>query len=142
MDPKLFTKTQLEELILELSGLTKITPMISKQISRFVIDNKMSYLEIARCVDYYVEILGHQVKPEYGIAFVTNIREPAAEYFKKLELDKQKQQQEAEKVIKYQDKNIIINIKSYNLLNKPRPPKSFDMSAIDINEDDDKNDSN
>ena len=142
MDPRLFTKTQLEELILELSGLTKITPMISKQISRFVIDNKMSYLEIARCVDYYVEILGHEIKPEYGIAFVTSIREPAAEYFKKLELDKQKQQQEAEKVIKYQDKNIIINIKSYNLLNKPRPPKSFDMSAIEINKDDDTNDSN
>ena len=142
MDPRLFTKTQLEELILELSGLTKITPMISKQISRFVIDNKMSYLEIARCVDYYVEILGHEIKPEYGIAFVISIREPAAEYFKQLELDKQKQQQEADKVIKYQDKNIIINIKSYNLLNKPRPPKSFDMSAIDINEDDDKNDSN
>ena len=85
MDPKLFTKTQLEELILELSGLTKMTPMISRQISRFVIDNKMSYLEIARCVDYYVEILGHEIKPEYGIAFVISIREPAAEYFKKLE---------------------------------------------------------
>ena len=75
-------------------------------------------------------------------AFVTSIREPAADYFKKLELDKQKQQQEAEKVIKYQDKNIIINIKSYNLLNKPRPPKNFDMSAIEINKDDDTNDSN
>lgn len=142
MDVKLFTRTQLDELILELSGLSQITPIISRQISRFVITDKMSFLEIARCVDYYVEILGLEIKPEYGISFVPNIREATQKYFKQLELDKQKQQQEAEKVIKYQDKNIIINIKSYNLLNKPRPPKSFDMGAIDVNEEDDTNDSN
>ena len=133
MDSKLYTKKELETLILELSGLKQITPLISKQISRLVI-NGMTFLEIARCVDYYVEILDHQIKPEYGIAFVSSIREPAGEYFRQLELDKQKQEKEAEKVIKYQDKNIIINIKSYNSLNKPRPPKTFDVNEIKVDD--------
>ena len=139
MDPRLFTKKHLEELILELSGLNAITPIISKQISRFVLEEKMSYLEIARCIDYYVEILGHDIKPEYGISFVPNVRESAAAYFKQLELDKQKQQQEAEKVIRYQDKNIIINIKSYSLYNKPKPPKLFDIGKIELDDDNNEN---
>lgn len=134
MDARLFTKTSLEELILELSGLKKITPIISKHISRYVIEEKMTYLEIARCVDYYVEVLGHEIKPEFGLSFVLNVREPAKEFFKQLELDKQKQQQEAEKIIEYQDNNIIINIKSYNQLNKQKEPKKVDISSIDVSD--------
>ena len=133
MDARLFTKTNLEELIEELSGF-KITPIIANQISRFVVTNKMSYLEIARCVDYYVEELGYEIKPEFGISFVLNIREQAAKYFKQLELDKQRQQQEADKVIKYQDNNIIINVKSYKLLNKQKPPKTYDIGEIEIDD--------
>lgn len=134
MDARLYTKSKLEELVLELSGLKEITPIISKHISRFVIENKMTYLEIARCVDYYVEILGHEIKPEYGLSFVLNVREAAGEYFRKLELDKQKQQQEAKKVIEYQDNNIIINIKSYKKINQKKAPKKIDIGAIKIDD--------
>ena len=75
------------------------------------------------------------IKPENG----ENPKDYFAKADKQLELDKQKQQQEAEKVIRYQDKNIIINIKSYNLYNKPKPPKLFDIGKIELDDDNNEN---
>ena len=51
-------------------------------------------------------------------------------YFKQLELDQQRQQKEAEKVVQYQDNNIIFNIKS--LKHKKKQPKQIDISQINV----------
>ena len=62
--------------------------------------------------------------------FVPNVKDAAAEYFRKLELDQQNQAAEAKKVVEYQDNNIIFNIKS--LQHKKRNPKQLDITDVNI----------
>ena len=125
-----FKSTDLEQMICEVMGLSTITPMISKQINRFILDYDMSFKEIARCVVWYVEVFGGELNPVYGIGIIPNIREKAAAYFKQLELDQQKQAIEAQKIVEYQDNNIIFNIKS--LKHNKRKPKQLDINDINV----------
>ena len=125
-----FKRTDLEQMICEVMGVSTITPMISKQINRFILDYDMSFKEIARCVVWYVEVFGGELNPVYGIGIIPNIREKAAAYFKQLELDQQKQAIEAQKIVEYQDNNIIFNIKS--LKHNKIKPKQLDMTDINI----------
>lgn len=125
-----FKRTDLEQMICEVMGLSTITPMISKQINRFILDYDMSFKEIARCVVWYVEVFGGELSPVYGIGIIPNIREKAAAYFKQLELDQQKQAIEAQKIVEYQDNNIIFNIKS--LKHNKRKPKQLDINDINV----------
>lgn len=125
-----FKREDLEQIILEVMGLKSITPMISKQINRYILEFDMSFKEIARCIIWYVEVFHGELKPIYGIGIVPNIREQAAAYFKQLELDQQKQATEAKKVVEYQDNNIIFNIKS--LQHNKRKPKQLDVNDINV----------
>ena len=125
-----FKRTDLEKMICEVMGLSTITPMISKQINRFILDYDMSFKEIARCVVWYVEVFGGELNPVYAIGIIPNIREKAAAYFKQLELDQQKQAIEAQKIVEYQDNNIIFNIKS--LKHHKRKPKQLDINDINV----------
>ena len=125
-----FKRTDLEQMICEVMGLSTITPMISKQINRFILDYDMSFKEIARCVVWYVEVFGGELNPVYGIGIIPNIREKAAAYFKQLELDQQKQAIEAQKIVEYQDNKIIFNIKS--LKHNKRKPKQLDINDINV----------
>ena len=125
-----FKRTDLEQMICEVMGLSTITPMISKQINRFILDYDMSFKEIARCVVWYVEVFGGELNPVYGIGIIPNIREKAAAYFKQLELDQQKKAIEAQKIVEYQDNNIIFNIKS--LKHNKRKPKQLDIKDITV----------
>ena len=125
-----FKRPDLEKMICEVMGITSITPMISKQINRYILDYDMSFKEIARCVVWYVEVFGGELSPVYGLGILPNIREKAAAYFKQLELDQQKQAIEAKKIVEYQDNNIIFNIKS--LKHNKRKPKQLDMTDINI----------
>ena len=125
-----FKRTDLEQMICEVMGVSTITPMISKQINRFILDYDMSFKEIARCVVWYVEVFGGELSPVYGIGIIPNIREKAAAYFKQLELDQQKQAIEAQKIVEYQDNNIIFNIKS--LKHNKRKPKQLDINDINV----------
>ena len=125
-----FKRTDLEQMICEVMGLSTITPMISKEINRFILDYDMSFKEIARCVVWYVEVFGGELNPVYGIGIIPNIREKAAAYFKQLELDQQKQAIEAQKIVEYQDNNIIFNIKS--LKHNKRKPKQLDINDINV----------
>ena len=130
-----YTRRQLEELICELVGVTKITPPITKHIGELVVIYKMTWKDIARCLIYYVEVAHGTLKVEYGIKTpCTSVKEKADKYFKQLELDQQKQKGEAAKIVEYQENNIIFNIKS--LQNKKRQPKQLDISEIDVNKGD------
>lgn len=130
MSEKTFKRTDLNALICEVMGISSITPMINKQISRYILDYDMSFKEIARCIVWYVEVFGGELNTVYGLGILPNIREQAAAYFKQLELDQQKQAIEAKKVVEYQDNNIIFNIKS--LQHKKRKPKQLDINDIDV----------
>ena len=125
-----FKRADLEQMICEVMGIKSITPMISKQINRYILDYDMSFKEIARCVVWYVEVFGGELNTVYGLGILPNIREQAAAYIKQLELDQQKQAIEAKKVVEYQDNNIIFNIKS--LQHKKRKPKQLDINDIDV----------
>lgn len=125
-----FKRTDLEQMICEVMGLSTITPMISKQINRFILDYDMSFKEIARCVVWYVEVFGGELNPVYGIGIIPNIREKAAAYFKQLELDQQRQAEQARKVIEIQDNNIIFNVN--NVPRRKREPKKLDISEINV----------
>ena len=125
-----FKRTDLEQMICEVMGLSTITPMISKQINRFILDYDMSFKEIARCVVWYVEVFGGELNPVYGIGIIPNIKEKAAAYFKQLERNQQQQAIEAQKIVEYQDNNIIFNIKS--LKHNKRKPKQLDINDINV----------
>lgn len=132
-----YTKEQLDQLIKELFGITQITPTIQKQIANYVLAYDMSFKEIARCLVYYVEVEHGQLKPQYGIAIVLSVREHADKYFKKLELDQQKQKQESEKIKEYQENNVVFHIGA--LPETKRKAKQFDISEINVDiEGDDK----
>jgi hypothetical protein len=66
----------------------------------------------------------------YGIISIVNYREQANKYFHQLELDQQKQLAEAQKIVEYQDNNIIFNIKS--LKHKKRQPRQFNIEDIKV----------
>ncbi len=125
-----FTRSDLDELIKELFGIAQVTPMIQRQINNYVIEYRMTFKEIARCLVYYVEVEKGQLKLQYGIAVAVNLREPAAKYFKQLELDQQRQARESEKVKEYQDNNVIFQIKPQP--SRKRQPKQFDISEINV----------
>ena len=125
-----YKRSDLEEVICEVMGITSITPMITKQINRYILEYNMSFKEIARCVVWYVDVFGGTLNTVYGIGIVPNVREQAAAYFKKLELDQQQQSIEAKKVVEYQDNNIIFNIKQ--LKHNKRNPKQLNVADIDI----------
>lgn len=125
-----YSKEKLLSLIREVMGINTITPMITKQINKFVLEYDMSFLEIARCIVYYVDVCGGTLTTLYGLGIIPNLREQAEKYFRQLELDQQKQQAQAQKIVEYQDNNIIFNIGS--LKHKKREPKQFNIKDINF----------
>jgi len=125
-----YTRLDLYDLIKEVMGIKAITPMITKQVNRFVLQDHMSYKDIARCIVWYVEVKGKVLEPMYGLGIIPNIKEEADKYFKQLELDQQQKANEAKKIVENQDNNIIFNIKS--LKQKPRKRKSLDIGEIKV----------
>lgn len=129
-----YTKDDLFALIREIMGLESIPPTIIKQINRYILEYDMTFKDIARCIVWYTDVQHGTVSPVYGIYFVPNIKESADKYFKQLELDQQKQLAEAQKIVEYQDNNIIFNIGS--LKHKKREPRQFNIEDINIVEGD------
>ena len=136
---KQFTRSDLEQYICEVMEIDSITPMITKQINRLVLDVGMTWKEIARCICWYVEVNNKKLSVIYGISIVENFRIETAKYFKKLELDQQEQLRQAKKVVEYQDNNIIFNIKNLDLTNQKRTSKQLDFNDIQIEGDEDGN---
>ena len=123
-----YTKDDLFALIKEELQVDTVPPTIIKQINRFILDYDMTFKEIGRCIYWYVAVSQGSLSPIYGIFFVPNVREKAENYFKQLELDQQKQLAEAQKIVEYQDNNIIFNIKS--LKHQKRQPRQFNIEDI------------
>ena len=136
---KQFTRNDLEQYICEVMEIDSITPMITKQINRLVLDVGMTWKEIARCICWYTEVNNKKLSIIYGISIVENFRIETAKYFKKLELDQQEQLRQAKKVVEYQDNNIIFNIKNLDLTNQKRTSKQLDFNDIQIEGDEDGN---
>jgi hypothetical protein len=124
-----YTKEDLVALIKEVMDIQSITPMIARQINRFILEDNMTFKEIARCIVWYTD-QGFKLNTIYGLGIIPSIREDAEKYFKQLELDQQKQLAEAQKIVEYQDNNIIFHIKS--LKHKKRQPRQFNIEDIKV----------
>ena len=135
-----FTIADLYDFIKDSFQVKEIPETIIKQINRYSLKYELSAKDIARCICYYEEVKKGVLDPLYGIWFVPNVKDAAAEYFRKLELDQQNQAAEAKKVVEYQDNNIIFNIKSLfyiifnikSLKHKKRQPIQLDITNVDI----------
>ncbi len=132
---KNLTREEFLTMLKDVLEVQEIPDPILKQVGDLVLNYRFSYVEIARCLVYNVDVLKHKIAIEYGIRHIClNLREKAEKYFKQLELDQRKQQGEAAKVVEYQENNIIFHISS--LENKKRQPKQLDISDIDVTEGD------
>ena len=125
-----FTIADLYDFIKDSFKINTIPETIIKQINRYSLKYELSAKDIARCICYYQEVRQGVLDPLYGIWFIPNVKDAAAEYFRKLELDQQNQAAEAKKVVEYQDNNIVFNIKS--LEHKKRQPRQLDITDINI----------
>ena len=125
-----YTKADLERLVMDVMGLQTITPTIRRQISNFVLVDNMTYKDIARCIVWYDEVFHGKFEPIYGLGFVPSVKDRAAKHFKQLELEQQRRAAEAQKVVEFQENNIIFNIKS--LPHQKRKAKQLDLSEIDV----------
>jgi hypothetical protein len=123
-----YTLNDLCELIKEVMDIKDITPRIRKHINQLILEHNMTFKEIARCIVWYDEVFGGKFNVVYGIISIVNYREQANKYFQQLELDQQKQLAEAQKIVEYQDNNIIFNIGS--LKHKKREPKQFNIQDV------------
>lgn len=124
----------LYDLIKDVMGVSQVSPVVLKQITDFVIKDKMTYKEIARCIVWCDEV-GMKDKldkwnPIYGIGCIRNVREQANSYFAELAEEQKKKQREAQEAKVIAQTNIIFNIKQ---IKKPRrSPKHYDISEIDV----------
>ena len=123
-----FSRIDLENMIKDILQVNELNETIKRQILEMRLNYNMTYKEIGRCISYFCDNLGGKISPIYGISIVRNVREQADKYFKQLELDQLKRRAEAEKLVKYQDNNIIFNIKS--LKHEKRKPKQIKVEGI------------
>lgn len=126
----IWNKQALEELICGVMKIKTITPTIRKQINNFVLVDNMTYKEIARCIVWYDEVFHGKFEPIYGISFVPSVRERAAKYFADLAKQVELQKEQATKIVKVQENNIIFNIQG--LGHKKRAPKQLDINEINV----------
>lgn len=90
-----FTRVDLEEKIKEIYGIDKLTPLIEKQITSLVMERKYKYKDIARALYYfYIEKEGDLSKAR-GIGIVPYVMEESVMFFRKKEMELEKQKQEA-----------------------------------------------
>ena len=139
MADKILTRQDLEQMICDVIGLQSITPVITKQINKFVLIDNMTFKDIMRCIVWYDEVFHGKFEPIYGLSFVPSVKDRAAKYFQDLAKQVQVQQEQAKKIVEYQQNNIIFNIQS--LEHKKRQAKQLDISEINIEGDSD-NDTN
>lgn len=134
-----FTREDCEIQIKELTGLPMGEPLprsIERQINRFLLEDEMTYKEIAQCLFYYTEIIGKRVDPVYGIFFIPNVRHETKKYFIQLKKEKEEKEREAKKFTE-QEGVMVINIKNVaRSKTRKKETLSFDDIKIEDGEDD------
>ena len=86
-----YTKEELNKLICELYSIPKITPLIRKQINKFVLELGLSYKEIAQALYFFIKVEKKEPELKYGIGIVPHTLADAKNYFKKLKKQKEEQ---------------------------------------------------
>lgn len=117
------TKNELLEFICDLYGIDQCTNVILKHINQLVTEHGLSYLDIARALSYYVDILHKNVDATYGIIrTVELVYKDARNYFNKLKKLQEEQKAAINKAST--SKTILINYKK---------EKTIKRNHIDLN---------
>lgn len=92
------TKEELYDLICELLQITEVNTMIESQISKYQKQHGYTFKEIGRALYYYIEVLGRKPKKEMGIGIIPFVMKEAQIYFVNLKIQKQRLQEEGNKI--------------------------------------------
>ena len=101
-------KQELREILCETLNIPKLTPMIERQVNRFVTVDKMSYKEIGQAVYFFFEVRKGVYEAKYGIGIVGGIIDEAKQYFDRLKKQRDKQIESVEDAKKIPD--IILEV--------------------------------
>ena len=129
-----FGREELEEKIKELYGIDKITSLMNAQITKFVLERRWSFLDIARALAYFVEVQGGQLKKETGLGIVPYVIEDARKYFKQLKAQIEKQQKDSEQFLKTKTSSYDIECKQTLKIEKSRRRPLIDLGNINMEE--------
>ena len=118
------TKKELREILCDTLGIEETTPIIEKQINKYVVELGLSYKQIAQALAFYIEIEKGNYDPKYGIGILPYVYERANKFFDKKREEIKKQIQSVEESKKQPD--IILKVLKIR--------KRRRLSKIDINE--------
>lgn len=115
---------------LEIGADAPFPTTISKQITRYVLNEGFTYKEIGRAVYYYIEVKKGQYNDIYGIWFVSKFRDQARLYWEKVEQEQQKKRETAKKFETRGD-TVVFNVQQI-LKNRGTPYRLEPLKFDDI----------
>ena len=75
------TKKELEQHICSTLNISSLTPIISSQITKFVVERGLNYDTIARAVSYYMEVKKTPYQAKFGIGLIPYMVDKANAYY-------------------------------------------------------------
>lgn len=120
-------KQELREWLCETLGINRLTPMIERQVNRFVTEDGLTYKEVAQAVYFFIEVQGGSYQSKYGIGIVPGVIDDARKYFWKLKQKRDKQIESVEEAKKIPE--IILEV---GQIRKRRKLKPIDITKIEI----------
>lgn len=115
-------KKELEQLICSTLNIPFVSQTIKRQITKFIVERKLTYDDIARALIFYIEIEKQPYEQRYGISFIEWIADDAKAYYERQER-KEKKQLESTK----NQTNIILKIKEFK---KRKPIEKIDLGDL------------
>lgn len=85
------TKKELEQHICSTLNISSLTPIISSQITKFVVERGLNYDTIARAVSYYMEVEKTPYQAKFGIGLIPYMVDKANAYYAAVEAQKKAQ---------------------------------------------------
>lgn len=108
----MITRKDLEQLICELYDIEKLTPLMTRQITKFVTELGLNYKDIARALVYFVEVDGGKIDLKFGIGIVPYTVDAARKYYEALKKQEQQQKEDLQKQLN--EPNIILKQNNNN----------------------------
>lgn len=108
----------------------QIPQLISRQISKYVLNEGFTYKEIGRGIYYYIEIKKGNYNDLYGIWFVGKFRNQAARYWADIERQQEERRRDAKKFETKGD-TVVFNVQQI-LRNRSKPYRLESLKFDDI----------
>ena len=121
------TKLELREMICDTLGIEETTPIIEKQIHKYVSELGLSYKEIAQALVFYIEIDKGDYDPKYGIGIVPMVVDRARIFFKRKREEQKRQIESVKEANKEPD--IILNVTK---IRKRKKLPKIDLNEIEV----------